>query len=271
MLMKHYFKTVFGRHTAKVLAAIAAFSISATTVFSFAACQKQPVSTNETPAPQSPAAEATTVPATPPATEEASLAPVPTAPPATEVPVFGEYTNPCQSVKVSFPAIGNASAFSVNFDLPEGWTVKPEVEADGSVALSDFCTGMDVRKLILDADGNCVGAICSAEYDKQAYSTNGIAGVYAAATLMNHVRLFTASNYHAVIDDSADFESGFTSAYHECTPNDWTVGNGFHAFENPAAAAFAKSNPVFVIVELSNSIDNAAGLAAHIAGSISFD
>ncbi len=66
-------------------------------------------------------------------------------------------------------------------------------------------------------------------------------------------------------------ESGLNSAYHECTPNDWTVGKGFHAFENPAAAAFTKDNPVFVIIELSNSVDNAAGLAAYIAENIRFE
>ena len=44
---------------------------------------------------------------------------------------------------------------------------------------------MDMRKLILDENGNCVGAVCAAEYDKQAYETDGVAGVYAAATLMN--------------------------------------------------------------------------------------
>lgn len=46
---------------------------------------------------------------------------------------------------------------------------------------------------------------------------------------------------------------------------------GFHAFENPAAAAFTKDNPVFVIIELSNSVDNAAGLAAYIAENIRFE
>ena len=245
------------RRSAKVLAAIAAFSIAIVTVFSFAACQKQPASADGTPAPQSPAAEA-------------SPAAVPTAPPATAVPVFSGYINACQPVKVTFPSAGSASAFSVNFVLPEGWTVK--AEADGaSASLSDFCAGMDMRKLILDENGNCVGAVCAAEYDKQAYESDGVAGVYAAATLMNHVRLFTESNYHAVSEASADFESGWTSAYHECTPNDWTVGKGFHAFENPAAAAFTKDNPVFIIIELSNSVDNAAGLAAYIAENIRFE
>ena len=70
------------RRSAKVLAAIAAFSIAIVTVFSFAACQKQPSSADGTPAPQSPAAEA-------------SPAAVPTAPPATAVPVFSGYTNAC--------------------------------------------------------------------------------------------------------------------------------------------------------------------------------
>lgn len=121
-----------------------AFSIAIVTVFSFAACQKQPSSADGTPAPQSPAAEA-------------SPAAVPTAPPATAVPVFSGYTNACQPVKVTFPTAGSASAFSVNFVLPEGWTVK--AEADGaSASLSDFCAGMDMRKLILDENGNCVGA-----------------------------------------------------------------------------------------------------------------
>lgn len=41
------------RRSAKVLAAIAAFSIAIVTVFSFAACQKQPSSADGTPAPQS--------------------------------------------------------------------------------------------------------------------------------------------------------------------------------------------------------------------------
>ena len=169
-MTQHNHSTV--RRSAKVLAAIAAFSIAIVTVFSFAACQKQPASADGTPAPQSPAAEA-------------SPAAVPTAPPATAVPVFSGYTNACQPVKVTFPSAGSASAFSVNFVLPEGWTVK--AEADGaSASLSDFCAGMDMRKLILDENGNCVGAVCAAEYDKQAYESDGVAGVYAAATLMNH-------------------------------------------------------------------------------------
>ena len=36
-------------------------------------------------------------------------------------------------------------------------------------------------------------------------------------------------------------------------------------------AAFTKDNPVFVIIELSNSVDNAAGLAAYIAENIRFE
>ena len=43
-----------------------------------------------------------------------------------------------------------------------------------------------------------------------------------------------------------------------------------YTIENPAAAAFTKDNPVFVIIELSNSVDNAAGLAAYIAENIRF-
>ena len=109
------------RRSAKVLAAIAAFSIAIVTVFSFAACQRQPASADGTPAPQPPAAEA-------------SPAAVPTAPPATAVPVFSGYTNACQPVKVTFPSAGSASAFSVNFVLPEGWTVK--AETDGASARS---------------------------------------------------------------------------------------------------------------------------------------
>ena len=151
------------RRSAKVLAAIAAFSIAIVTVFSFAACQKQPASADGTPAPQSPAAEA-------------SPAAVPTAPPATAVPVFSGYTNACQPVKVTFPTAGSASAFSVNFVLPEGWTVKAETDG-ASASLSDFCAGMDMRKLILDENGNCVGAVCAAEYDKHAYETCGVACV----------------------------------------------------------------------------------------------
>ena len=44
-----------------------------------------------------------------------------------------------------------------------------------------------------------------------------------------------------------------------------------HAGVKYAAAAFTKDNPVFVIIELSNSVDNAAGLAAYIAENIRFE
>ena len=50
-MTQHNHSTV--RRSAKVLAAIAAFSIAIVTVFSFAACQKQPASADGTPAPQS--------------------------------------------------------------------------------------------------------------------------------------------------------------------------------------------------------------------------
>ena len=177
------------RRSAKVLAAIAAFSIAIVTVFSFAACQKQPASADGTPAPQSPAAEA-------------SPAAVPTAPPATAVPVFSGNTNACQPVKVTFPSAGSASAFSVNFVLPEGWTVKAETDG-ASASLSDFCAGMDMRKLILDENGNCVGAVCAAEYDKQAYETDGVAGVYAAATLFSPNPIITPSAKLPLISKAA--------------------------------------------------------------------
>ena len=68
------------RRSAKVLAAIAAFSIAIETVFSFAACQRQPASADGTPAPQSPPAED-------------SPPPAPTAPPPTAVPAFRRETN----------------------------------------------------------------------------------------------------------------------------------------------------------------------------------
>lgn len=108
-----------------------------------------------------PQTEVPTVSATAtPAPEETATPFVnPTYPPATPVPVVGEYTKPCQKVKVDFPATELSRAFSVTFDLPEGWTVRSD-EGVYDNSSSSFDPGYDEygctllgRKLLFDENG----------------------------------------------------------------------------------------------------------------------
>ena len=142
--MKKHMIHALRTHAKRTLAAAFAAAFALGSALTLSACSGKPAKqtgSNSTPVPQT---EVPTVSATAtPAPEETATPFVnPTYPPATPVPVVGEYTKPCQKVKVDFPATELSRAFSVTFDLPEGWTVRSDegVYDDSS---SSFDPGYD--------------------------------------------------------------------------------------------------------------------------------
>ena len=126
--MKKHIIHALRTHAKRTLAAAFAAAFALGSALTLSACSGKPAKqtgSNSTPAPQT---EVPTVSATAtPAPEETATPFIdPTDPPATPVPVVGEYTKPCQKVKVDFPATDSTRAFSVTFDLPEGWTVRSD-------------------------------------------------------------------------------------------------------------------------------------------------
>ena len=127
-------------HAKRTLAAAFAAAFALGSALTLSACSGKPAKqtgSNSTLVPQT---EVPTVSATAtPAPEETATPFVnPTYPPATPVPVVGEYTKPCQKVKVDFPATELTRAFSVTFDLPEGWTVRSDEGVYTDSSYSDF-------------------------------------------------------------------------------------------------------------------------------------
>ena len=127
-------------HAKRTLAAAFAAAFALGSALTLSACSGKPAKqtgSNSTPVPQTgvPTISAT---ATPAPAETATPFIDPTDPPATPVPVVGEYTKPCQKVKVDFPATDSTRAFSVTFDLPEGWTVRSDEGVYTDSSYSDF-------------------------------------------------------------------------------------------------------------------------------------
>ena len=142
-------------HAKRTLVAAFAAAVALSSALALSACSGKPAKqtgSNSTPVPQT---EVPTVSATAtPAPEETATPFVnPTYPPATPVPVVGEYTKPCQKVKVDFPATDSTRAFSVTFDLPEGWTVKHEESPRSDPDFMDYCNSMVESEVLYDENG----------------------------------------------------------------------------------------------------------------------
>ena len=148
-------------HAKRTLAAAFAAAFALGSALTLSACSGKPAKqtgSNSTLVPQTevPTVSAT---ATPAPAETATPFIDPTDPPATPVPVVGEYTKPCQKVKVDFPATDSTRAFSVTFDLPEGWTVRSDEGVYTDSSYSDFGFNLHGRKLLYDENGNLAGAV----------------------------------------------------------------------------------------------------------------
>ena len=258
-------------HAKRTLAAAFAAAFALGSALTLSACSGKPAKqtgSNSTPVPQTgvPTISATATPAT------TTPAPFidPTDPPATPVPVVGEYTKPCQKVKVDFPATDSTRAFSVTFDLPEGWTVRSDEGVYTDSSYSDFGFNLHGRKLLYDENGNLAGAAGYGTYDPNNHAENVTHEVYCSV-VSGHVKLVNFENFHSTVDNSTNCISAYTSSHHECAPAMWTVGEGFHAFDNPAACAYTEENPVFVVIELSRLYEDSASLSKRVAESIRFE
>ena len=186
------------------------------------------------------------------------------------MPVVGEYTKPCQKVKVDFPATELSRAFSVTFDLPEGWTVRSDEGVYTDSSYSDLGFYLLGRKLLYDENGNLAGAAGYGTYYPNNHAENVTHEVYGSV-VSGHVKLVNFENFHSTVDNSTNCISAYTSSHHECAPAMWTVGEGFHAFDNPAACAYTEENPVFVVIELSRLYEDSASLSKRVAESIRFE
>ena len=180
-------------------------------------------------------------------------------------------------VKVDFPATELTRAFSVTFDLPEGWTVRSDegVYDDSS---SSFDPGYDEygcalpgRKLLFDENGNLAGAVGFHSYGAEGYAEYGYREPFAHFA-MGHVTYFDWDNYHFVDGDSSNCESVYSVSYHGISSAAWIDGWGFHPFYCPTAVSCcATGNPVSVAVELSNTYEDSASLSKRVAESIRFE
>ena len=173
-------------HAKRTLAAAFAAAFALGSALTLSACSGKPAKqtgSNSTPAPQT---EVPTVSATAtPAPEETATPFVnPTYPPATPVPVVGEYTKPCQKVKVDFPATELSRAFSVTFDLPEGWTVRSDEGVYTDSSYFDLGFNLLGRKLLYDENGNLAGAAGYGTYDPNNHAENVTHEVYGTRHLL---------------------------------------------------------------------------------------
>ena len=271
--MTHALRT----HAKRTLAAAFAAAFALGSALTLSACSGKPAKqtgSNSTLVPQTevPTVSATATPATTtPAPEETATPFIdPTDPSATPVPVVGEYTKPCQKVKVDFPATELTRAFSVTFDLPEGWTVRSDEGVYTDSSYSDLGFYLLGRKLLYDENGNLAGAAGYGTYDPNNHAENVTHEVYCSV-VSGHVKLVNFENFHSTVDNSTNCISAYTSSHHECAPAMWTVGEGFHAFDNPAACAYTEENPVFVVIELSRLYEDSASLSKRVAESIRFE
>ena len=267
--MTHALRT----HAKRTLAAAFAAAFALGSALTLSACSGKPAKqtgSNSTPAPQT---EVPTVSATAtPAPEETATPFIdPTDPPATPVPVVGEYTKPCQKVKVDFPATDSTRAFSVTFDLPEGWTVRSDEGVYTDSSYSDLGFNLLGRKLLYDENGNLAGATGLHAYSAERYAEYGYREAFTHFA-MGHVKYFDWDNYHFVDGDSSNCESVYSVSYHGISSAAWIDGWGFHPFYCPTAVSCcATGNPVSVAVELSNTYEDSASLSKRVAESIRFE
>ena len=257
-------------HAKRTLAAAFAAAFALGSALTLSACSGKPAKqtgSNSTPAPQT---EVPTVSATAtPAPEETATPFVnPTYPPATPVPVVGEYTKPCQKVKVDFPATDSTRAFSVTFDLPEGWTVRSDEGVYTDSSYSDLGFYLLGRKLLYDENGKIAGAVGFYPYSPDDYKEYGVKSVYSTAAL-GRIKLVNWDNFHPVDGDSSNCESAYTSSMHWISS--WMDEREFHPFSCPVAVSYTTDTPVYVAVELSYAYENSASLSKRVAESIRFE
>ena len=257
-------------HAKRTLAAAFAAAFALGSALTLSACSGKPAKqtgSNSTPVPQT---EVPTVSATAtPAPEETATPFVnPTYPPATPVPVVGEYTKPCQKVKVDFPATELSRAFSVTFDLPEGWTVKHEESPCSDPDFMDYCNSMVESEVLYDENGKIAGAVGFYPYSPDDYKEYGVKSVYSTAAL-GRIKLVNWDNFHPVDGDSSNCESAYTSSIHEISS--WMDEREFHPFSCPVAVSYTTNTPVYVAVELSYAYENSASLSKCVAESIRFE
>ena len=200
--MKKHIIHALRTHAKRTLAAAFAAAFALGSALTLSACSGKPAKqtgSNSTPVPQT---EVPTVSATAtPAPEETATPFVnPTYPPATAVPVVGEYTKPCQKVKVDFPATDSTRAFSVTFDLPEGWTVRSDEGVYTDSSYSDFGFYLLGRKLLYDENGNLAGAAGYGTYDPNNHAENVTHEVYCSV-VSGHVKLVNFENFHSTVDN----------------------------------------------------------------------
>ena len=241
-------------HAKRTLAAAFAAAFALGSALTLSACSGKPAKqtgSNSTPVPQT---EVPTISAT-----------------ATPVPVVGEYMKPCQKVKVDFPATDSTRAFSVTFDLPEGWTVRSDEGVYTDSSYSDLGFNLHGRKLLYDENGNLAGAVGFHSYGAEGYAEYGYREAFAHFA-MGHVTYFDWDNYHFVDGDSSNCESVYSVSYHGISSAAWIDGWGFHPFYCPTAVSCCVTgNPVSVAVELSNTYEDSASLSKRVAESIRFE
>ena len=271
--MKKHMIHALRTHAKRTLAAAFAAAFALGSALTLSACSGKPAKqtgSNSTPVPQT---EVPTISATAtPAPEETATPFIdPTDPPATPVPVVGEYTKPCQKVKVDFPATDSTRAFSVTFDLPEGWTVRSDEGVYTDSSYSDFGFNLHGRKLLYDENGNLAGAVGFHSFGAEGYAEYGYREAFAPFAL-GHVKYFDWDNYHFVDGDSSNCESVYSVSYHGISSAAWIDGWGFHPFYCPTAVSCcATGNPGSVAVELSNTYEDSASLSKRVAESIRFE
>lgn len=281
--MKKHIIHALRTHAKRTLAAAFAAAFALGSALTLSACSGKPAKqtgSNSTLVPQTEvptvSAMATPAMATPatatPAPEETATPFIdPTDPPATPVPVVGEYTKPCQKVKVDFPATDSTRAFSVTFDLPEGWTVRSDEGVYTDSSYSDLGFNLHGRKLLYDENGNLAGAVGFHSYGAEGYAEYGYREAFAPFAL-GHVKYFDWDNYHFVDGDSSNCESVYSVSYHGISSAAWIDGWGFHPFYCPTAVSCCVTgNPVSVAVELSNTYEDSASLSKRVAESIRFE
>ena len=268
--MKKHIIHALRTHAKRTLAAAFAAAFALGSALTLSACSGKPAKqtgSNSTLVPQTevPTVSAT---ATPAPAETATPFVNPTYPPATPVPVVGEYTKPCQKVKVDFPATDSTRAFSVTFDLPEGWTVKHEESPRSDPDFMDYCNSMVESEVLYDENGKIAGAVGFYPYSPDDYKEYGVKSVYSTAAL-GRIKLVNWDNFHPVDGDSSNCESAYTSSIHEISS--WMDEREFHPFSCPVAVSYTTNTPVYVAVELSYSYEDAASLSKHVAESIRFE
>ena len=201
--------------------------------------------------------------------------------PQTEVPTVSATATPATATpapeETATPFMDSTRAFSVTFDLPEGWTVRSD-EGVYDNSSSSFDPGYDEygcalpgRKLLFDENGNLAGAVGFSASSAERYAEYGYSEAFAHFAT-GHVKYFDWDNYHFVDGDSSNCKSVYSVSYHGISSAAWIDGWGFHPFYCPTAVSCcATGNPVSVAVELSNTYEDSASLSKRVAESIRFE